>query len=108
MDVSVSNTTAGVPKAVQLAIYRIVQESLTNVVRHASATRATVEVRADEREYVVTVTDNGSGATPSQDGGGRGLLGMRERAELLGGSLETSSSSNGFVVSARIPRKDTE
>lgn len=96
------------PKAVQLAIYRIVQESLTNVVRHANATRATVTVALESGDFVVTVTDNGAGlgATGSLDSG-RGVLGMRERAELLGGSLEAvPGASGGITITARIPDRE--
>jgi signal transduction histidine kinase len=107
VDVTLTNTLETAPQSVQLAIYRIVQESLTNVVRHAHATSATVTVGLDGHDYLVTVTDNGKGGVASTDGGGRGLLGMLERAELLGGSLITSKTpAGGFVVTARIPQKE--
>ena len=86
-----NSLTAPPPAAVQLAIYRIVQESLTNVVRHAQATRATVSVSAADGSYRVQVADNGTGA--GNRGLGRGLTGMRERAELLGGTLTTGDES---------------
>jgi signal transduction histidine kinase len=92
------------PKAVQLAVYRIVQESLTNVVRHSGAQHATVDVRADGDDVVVEVADDGSGIAGEPGGG---LLGMRERAELLGGTLMTgTSTAGGTVVTARIPLKE--
>ncbi|MHB1171873.1 MAG: sensor histidine kinase [Lacisediminihabitans sp.] len=93
------------PAATQLALYRIAQESLTNVLRHAKATTVTVTVDEDAGFYVLSVSDDGSGpTTPRHDSGGRGLLGMRERAELLGGTLETARSpGGGFLVAARIP-----
>ena len=95
------------PKAAQLAIYRIVQESLTNVVRHAGATRAAVTIRMDGDAVVVEVADDGRGLDPVAEGG-RGLLGMHERAELLGGTLTTGRSSlGGVLVTARIPMKET-
>lgn len=107
VDVTLTNTLETAPQSVQLAIYRIVQESLTNVVRHAHATSATVTVGLDGHDYLVSVSDNGKGGAASSDGGGRGLLGMRERAELLGGSLATSTTpAGGFVVTARIPQKE--
>jgi len=92
---------------VQLALYRIVQESLTNVVRHANATRAAVRLVGDERQYVVTVDDDGSGIVPgSRDG--RGLLGMTERAELLGGTLTVGTGpAGGLMITARIPVRET-
>ncbi len=96
------------PKALQLAIYRIVQESLTNVVRHAHATRATVTVALDGSDFVVTIADDGAGVAPNASlDSGRGVLGMRERAELLGGTLDTApGSSGGLIVTARIPNRE--
>ncbi len=97
----------GTPQAVQLALYRIVQESLTNITRHSDARHATVRLWESADSYRLEVRDTGSGtrpAGPSVSSGGRGLLGMHERAELLGGSLTaTPSSSGGFVVDASIP-----
>ncbi len=103
VDVTLSGTVDDPPKAVQLAIYRIVQESLTNVVRHAGATRATVGIRLDAGDIVVEVADDGDGFDLAV-AGGRGLLGMHERAEQLGGSLTTGRSPlDGALVTARIP-----
>lgn len=103
--VSLRNTITAPPSAaVQLALYRIAQESLTNVLRHANATA--IEIVAAERDgsYLLDITDNGSGAPPRHDSGGRGLLGMHERAELLGGSLTAGPrGAGGFRVSAIIP-----
>ncbi len=95
-----------VPAQVQLALYRIVQESLTNVARHATGARQ-VDVlleRADD-VYRVEVRDDGSGVDGSaSESGGRGVLGMRERAELLGGRLSAGPAPDGgFVVSGEIP-----
>ena len=106
IEVSLTNTVDEAPQAVQLAIYRIVQESLTNVLRHAKATAATVDVSQDDAQYIVTISDNGVGLEGKTDDG-RGLLGMRERAELLGGSLELETAK-GLSVTARIPRKSGE
>ena len=109
VDVSLHNSVTEAPKAVQLAIYRIAQESLTNVVRHAHATSATVAIGIDGSTYVVTVADNGSGIDGTEPDTGRGLLGMRERAELLGGTLETGRApAGGLLVTARIPLHDTD
>ena len=103
VEVTFTSTVDDAPKPAQLAIYRIVQESLTNVVRHADATSATVDLREADGSFVVTVADDGTG----YDGAateGRGILGMRERAELLGGTLETTRSElGGLQVVARIP-----
>jgi signal transduction histidine kinase len=105
LSVTLSEIPEDVPKATQLAIYRIVQESLTNVIRHARATTAVVEIVRDGGDYVVTVTDDGSAAPSTTEvTGGRGLLGMHERAELLGGSLDARPlAAGGFRVRATIP-----
>lgn len=104
--VDVRNTLETVPSApAQLALYRIAQESLTNVLRHAKASTAKVVVRQHEGSYLLEITDNGTGTPPRQDSGGRGLVGMHERAELLGGSLTAGPlEGGGFRVSARIPQ----
>ena len=103
--VDVRNTIKIAPSAgAQLALYRIAQESLTNVLRHAKATAVTLIAREEEGDYLLEVTDNGTGTPPHQDTGGRGLLGMHERAELLGGGLTAAPlAGGGFRVSARIP-----
>src|SRR5690606_9950816 len=80
------------PHAVALALYRIAQESLTNVVRHARASRAAVRLHATDGFYELTIDDDGVGIDGTPVGEGRGMLGMRERAELLGGGLESGRS----------------
>lgn len=107
LDVTLEMGIDDAPKATQLAIYRIVQESLTNVVRHAGADRAIVSIRSDADAIVIEIADDGRGIDPVAEGG-RGLLGMHERAELLGGTLTTGRSSlGGALVTARIPTKET-
>jgi signal transduction histidine kinase len=104
IEVTVSGHPVDVPRATQLAMFRIVQESMTNIVRHAHATTARVDLEQDGGFYVVRVTDNGTAPAPSAETEGRGLLGMRERAELLGGTLEAvPAEGGGFRVTARIP-----
>ncbi|HEY2558007.1 MAG TPA: ATP-binding protein [Diaminobutyricibacter sp.] len=105
LDVTFDNTITTIPApAVQLALYRIVQESLTNVGRHAQATVVAIQLKEDGRDYLLTVTDNGRGLDSDADNEGGGLLGMRERAELLGGRFEAANlPGEGFRVSARIP-----
>lgn len=97
----------GVPKPVQLAIYRIAQESLTNVTRHAEgATRATISLERRDDIYRLEVRDDGTAAASGSaaQSGGRGLLGMRERAELLGGHLTAGpADGGGFAVVAELP-----
>lgn len=100
---------ASVPSAaVQLALYRIVQESLTNIGRHAQATAASIHLAEEDGWYVLTVRDDGRGLPAGSDPGaegGKGMLGMRERAELLGGRFDVrSGDGGGVVVEARIPR----
>ncbi len=97
-----------VGKAVQLApgldisAYRIVQEALTNVLKHGGDARATVVVTYGDRTLEIEVADDGRGGTPN--GGGHGIVGMRERVALFGGSLEAAGRDcGGFVVRARLP-----
>lgn len=108
VEVTLSNTLETAPQAVQLAIYRIVQEALTNVVRHSRATRATVDISEADGSYLVAVADNGVGLADGRDlTTGRGLLGMRERAELLGGTLEVGPGPlGGLLVMVAIPQKE--
>ncbi|MFK0150712.1 sensor histidine kinase [Streptomyces sp. NPDC090499] len=100
-------TTDGLPAAVDLAAYRIVQEALTNTLRHASgADQVRVRVAAEGACVRVTVVDNGRAlqGRSGTAGAGRGLLGMRERARLVGGSLRAGPlPGGGFEVAARLP-----
>jgi signal transduction histidine kinase len=90
------------PAGAELAAYRIVQEALTNVCRHARASSASVVVRYQPSEVAVEVTDDGIGGVPGT--GGHGLVGMRERAALYGGEVEAAPRpEGGFRVRARIP-----
>ncbi|KAF4407131.1 hypothetical protein GCU69_21315 [Streptomyces lycii] len=87
-----------------LAAYRIVQESLTNVARHAAARRATVTVRRSADELLLRVEDDGRGAAgPDATATGSGVRGMAERAESLGGTFSARNTDTGFRVEARIP-----
>ncbi len=93
------------PPPVALAVYRIVQESLTNVVRHAGRVAATVSLRHDGGYLCVDVVNDG-GAVPAafSDGTGTGLAGMRERTAALGGTLDAGPrTGGGFAVRARLP-----
>jgi len=94
----------GLPETVLLATFRVVQEALTNARRHSSARLVDVLVRLDrERGVSVRVADDGRGF-PTGSVSGHGLLGMRERVELLGGSLTVDSAAGrGTVVHARLP-----
>jgi signal transduction histidine kinase len=91
------------PPGVELAAYRIVQEALTNVRRHAGAAPATVTVRRDGRALELEIRDYGPGA-PKAARPGHGIIGMRERVALYGGELEIASpAGGGHVVRARLP-----
>src|SRR6266511_1383715 len=93
------------PGAVDLAAYRIVQESLTNVLRHAGGATATVRVTHEPDTLDLEITDDGRGRAPRGDGrAGQGLTGMRERAAAVGGTLEAGPrGGGGFRVHARLP-----
>lgn len=87
------------------AVFRIFQEALTNILRHAQATRVRFVMQEDEDEFRLTITDNGRGITNEEKSGQRslGLLGMRERAYLIGGTVDISGSrGKGTVVTVRV------
>ncbi|WP_166347501.1 sensor histidine kinase [Phytoactinopolyspora limicola] len=96
-----------VPGTVALSAYRVVQEALTNVVKHARANHVDVRVRYLERWLEIEVIDDGRGGVPSRSGprtGGLGLVGMRERVAVHSGELEVGPRpAGGFVVRARFP-----
>ena len=105
---SVDGRPAALPAGVELAAFRIVQEALTNTVKHADADRAWVSVRYGPHTLELEIADDGRGVNGSRvrgDGGGHGLVGMRERAALYGGTLHVGprSSSGGHLVRARLP-----
>ena len=106
IEVEVAGTAQPLPAAVQLAAYRIIQESLTNVARHAGRARVTVRVTYEDTDVHVEIDDDGTvprdGA--SAIGTGSGIMGMRERATALGGDLSAGfRHGGGFRVSARLP-----
>ncbi|MEU3772299.1 sensor histidine kinase [Streptomyces sp. NPDC032472] len=99
-----SGSPRPLPQEIELAAYRIVQEALTNVVRHAGAGRCRVEVAYGDSELALEITDDGRGPGPAGPGSGFGITGMRERAELLGGRLEAGPlAGGGFRVAAGLP-----
>jgi signal transduction histidine kinase len=104
---TVTGTRRPLPAAADLAAYRIIQESLTNAIRHAGPATATVSLSYAGAELLISVTDTGRGPhadVAAGDGGGHGLLGMRERAASVGGTVETGPGpSGGFRVRARLP-----
>jgi signal transduction histidine kinase len=99
--------TRPLPAGVDMAAYRIVQEALTNSIKHADASRAELVVRYGPDELELLVVDDGQGPPPRQANDGHGLDGMRERVRVFGGALETGPAEDGgFRVSARIPLED--
>ncbi len=102
VELTVTGTARPVPPAADLAAYRIAQESLTNVLRHAGARRATVELAYTADGIELTVTDDGRGGAPQP--GGSGLDSMRERARALSGTLTAAPTpGGGFQVHATLP-----
>ena len=102
--VRISGKPRGLPGDVERAAYRIVQEALTNVTRHANATSATVELTYGPDLLTVCVDDDGLGSESGEPVPGLGLIGMRERVTALGGKLVTETrSEGGFRVCAEIP-----
>jgi signal transduction histidine kinase len=111
IDVTVDGEPRSLPRLVDWSAFRIVQEALTNVVKHAEGTQAQVSISYGPKDLGIEVTDggslvntNGRGAVADGTGEGRGLVGMRERVTVLGGHMEAGVGPNGgFVVRACIP-----
>jgi signal transduction histidine kinase len=105
--VHVEGRPVALPAGVDLTAYRVVQEALTNALKHAGRGQASVTVSYEPDELVVSVEDDGAGAERDglgELGGGHGLAGMRERVALYGGRLQVGSrNGGGFAVRARLP-----
>jgi signal transduction histidine kinase len=114
IDLEVEGSGRNVPAGLDLSTYRIVQEALTNTLKHAHATTAAVHIRYRPEAVEVEITDNGHPGSvlttsPASDGSGRGLIGMQERAAIFGGSLECGpQSAGGWSVHAYLPIAVTE
>jgi signal transduction histidine kinase len=103
VDVVVEGDPGELPPAADLAAYRVVQESLTNVVKHAGPAATIVRVAYQPGRVVVEVSDDGDGSKPAS--GGSGIAGMRERVAAAGGELDAGPRpEGGFRVTARLPR----
>jgi signal transduction histidine kinase len=103
VELEVDGDYGTLPPAVELSAYRIVQEALTNVLKHAKRAHAEVRVRRDGDVLTVEVLDDGAG-TSAAGTGGHGLVGMRERVALFGGELHAGPrSEGGFAVHATLP-----
>ena len=106
MELSVDGEPRPLDAGVELSAYRIVQEALTNTLKHARGARARVELRYQARTLEIEGGDEGgTGRHDLGDPGhaGRGLVGMAERAALFGGELEAGPTPTGFRVMARLP-----
>jgi signal transduction histidine kinase len=90
-------------RELETTVYRLVQESLTNIVKHANARHTRVTVRQQDAELMLQVKDDGAGFDPGAATTGFGLVGMRERVYLAGGTLHVHSSTSGTLLSARLP-----
>jgi signal transduction histidine kinase len=108
VELSVLGEPRDLPEGVGLCAYRIVQEALTNTLKHADASAAEVQVRYLDDALELQVLDDGRGArTANGDGAGQGLIGMRERVALFGGELTTESRvDRGYAVQAWLPLED--
>lgn len=107
IEVHLSGTLDDLPAVVSVALYRIAQEAVTNVMRHArNASRVSIEVSGDGERACLTVRDNGAAVASSRPPSGFGLVGMRERTALLGGTLVAGPGPDrGWVVEATLPRR---
>jgi signal transduction histidine kinase len=99
----VEGESSPLPRALDLSAYRIIQEGLTNALKHARASHADVRVRYERDELLIDVRDDGEGATEG-DGLGHGLVGVRERVKLYGGEMSAGAlSGGGFALVTRLP-----
>jgi signal transduction histidine kinase len=104
VQLEVAGDARQLPPALELSAYRIVQEALTNTLRHANAKHATVTVRFDPDALDLEIIDDGPLSAARNGGGGRGLIGMRERAAAFGGRVDADRiPAGGFRVAARLP-----
>ena len=104
VELKIAGEPRELPPALEISAYRIVQEALTNTLRHANATHAIATLRFDSDAVDVEVVDDGTSSAAGDRTGGRGLIGMRERAAAVGGDIEAGpASAGGFRVAARLP-----
>ena len=104
VEMRVEGAARPLPPGLDLTAYRILQEALTNVLKHARGARAQVVLRYDDRELGLEVVDRGGRVSDGSTGAGRGLLGMKERVSMYGGELDAAHQpEGGFAVKARLP-----
>ena len=109
-EVRTPETEAALPVELSTALFRIFQECLTNVARHAGATKIETELKIEDDWVILSVRDNGRGITEAElaSPGSLGILGMKERAALLGGELTIQRAPDGgTIVTARLPKRGT-
>jgi signal transduction histidine kinase len=104
----VAGDHATVPAAVDVSVYRVVQEALTNVLKHARAARVDVTVSCTDAAVTIEIADNGTGESRDRNhAGGHGLAGMRERIAIFGGQLQAGPQpGGGFAVRAELPLRE--
>jgi signal transduction histidine kinase len=104
VDLEVGIGEERLPADLETTMYRIVQEALTNISKHADATRISILLARKERAVIIVVEDDGGGFDPTTETGGLGLAGMRERVALLGGRLRVETSpGRGTTIAAEVP-----
>jgi signal transduction histidine kinase len=104
VDLIVDGDHGALPAAVDVSAYRIVQEALTNVLKHAGPAHAEVAVGCADGAVMIEVTDDGPGVAAGGEAGGQGLTGMRERVAIFGGELRAGPlPGGGYAVRARLP-----
>ncbi len=109
VEVRIEGQKREIPQTVDLSAYRIVEEALTNTLKHAGPAKATVVLDYQKDALILDVADTGKGSSSKEDGqpGGKGLIGMRERAKLLKGEFRAGNAPNGgFRVSAKLPLEE--
>jgi signal transduction histidine kinase len=107
VDLRADGEPRALPADVEVAAYRIVQEALTNTVKHADASRVDIRLVWTPVELAITVVDDGRGGTTHSETG-RGLIGIRERAAACGGDAEVGPEDVGYRVTASLPYARTE
>jgi len=98
----------GIPSSVDVSAYRIIQESMTNILKHAGPARAKVAIKCTDKAIELQIDDDGKGLLfdANRENQGRGLIGMRERVSLYGGEFSAEKlHGTGFRVKARLPLK---
>ena len=104
IELRIDGNARELPLGIELSAYRIVQEALTNALKHAGGARATVRIRYGTESLELEIADDGAGRATLATGGGHGLVGMRERVALYGGRFDASHNpTGGFAVRVVLP-----